>query len=124
MPPTTPTVSVVIPTYNRADLLPRAIRSVLSQTYWNCELIIVDDCSTDNTREVVSTWTDSRIRYIRHPENRHQSGAINTGIEHARGQYVAFLDDDDEWMPTKLEKQVRGVRVQRARRGSGVRLAR
>ena len=101
-----PKVSAVIATYNRADLLPRAVRSVLSQTYEDHELIIVDDCSTDHTRELVSSWTDSRIRYVRHQENRHQSGAINTGIEHARGQYVAFLDDDDEWMPTKIEKQV------------------
>ena len=101
-----PKVSAVIATYNRADLLPRAVRSVLSQTYQDHELIIVDDCSTDKTREVVSAWTDSRILYVRHQENRHQSGAINTGIEHARGEYMAFLDDDDEWVPTKLEKQV------------------
>ena len=101
-----PRVSVVIPTYNRAELLPRAINSVLSQTYDDYEIIIVDDCSTDHTREVVTTWSEERVRYIRHAENRQQSGALNTGINHARGQYVAFLDDDDEWVPTKLERQV------------------
>ena len=100
-----PKVSVIIPTYNRADILPRAVSSALSQTYDDCEIIIVDDCSTDHTRETVSAWSEERIRYIRHAENRRQSGALNTGIDNARGQYVAFLDDDDEWVPTKLERQ-------------------
>ena len=101
-----PTVSVIIPTHNRADLLPRAVNSVLSQTYDHYEIIIVDDCSTDHTRETVSSWNEERVRYIKHTEKRRQSGALNTGIDKARGEYIAFLDDDDEWVPTKLERQV------------------
>ena len=100
-----PKVSVIIPTHNRADLLPRAVSSVLCQTYDDYEIIIVDDCSTDHTRETVASWNEERIRYIRHTENRRQSCALNTGIQKARGKYVAFLDDDDEWVPTKLERQ-------------------
>ena len=101
-----PKVSVIIPTHNRADLLPRAVSSVLCQTCDDYEIIIVDDCSTDHTRETVSSWNEERIRYIRHTENRRQSCALNTGIQKARGKYVAFLDDDDEWVPTKLERQI------------------
>ena len=97
---------MIIPTHNRADLLPRAARSVLGQTYDDYEIIIVDDCSTDGTSETVLSWGDNRIRYIRHTENRRQSASLNTGIDAARGEYVAFLDDDDEWMPDKLELQV------------------
>ena len=102
----TPKVSVIIPTYNRANLLPRAVRSVLSQTYLDYEIIVVDDCSTDSTPEVVAAWKDERVRYISHSVNRRQSGALNTGIENARGEYVAFLDDDDEWLPIKLGNQI------------------
>ena len=92
-----PRVSVVITTYNRASLLPRAVYSVLAQTYEDYELVIVDDCSTDDTPEVVRTFADSRIRAIRHADNMGQSAAVNTGIRLARGEYIAFLDDDDEW---------------------------
>ena len=102
-----PKVSVVITTYNRAALLPRAIRSVLAQTYEDYELIIVDDCSTDDTPEVVQRFADSRIHAVRQAENRGQSAAVNTGIRLARGEYIAFLDDDDEWVDTKLLHQVR-----------------
>ena len=102
-----PKVSVVITTYNRAALLPRAIRSVLAQTYESYELIVVDDCSTDDTPEVVQRFADSRIHAVRQAENRGQSAAVNTGIRLARGEYIAFLDDDDEWVDTKLLHQVR-----------------
>lgn len=101
-----PTVSVVIPTYNRAHVVGRAIRSVLNQTYQDFEIIVVDDGSTDNTEEVVKSFNDPRIRYIRHEENRGGSAARNTGIRAARGAYIAFLDSDDEWLPEKLAKQV------------------
>ena len=106
IPSATPKVSVIIPTYNRAGLLPRAVNSVLSQTYDDYEIIIVDDCSTDNTRDVIAAFTDPRVLSIRHQTNRRQSASINTGISNARGEYIAFLDDDDEWLPAKLEKQV------------------
>ena len=101
-----PRVSVVITTYNRAALLPRAIRSVLAQTYEDYELIIVDDCSTDDTPAVMQTFEDSRIRAVRHSDNMGQSAAVNTGIRQARGEYIAFLDDDDEWVARKLSRQV------------------
>ena len=101
-----PRVSVVVTTYNRAALLPRAVRSVLAQTYEDYELIIVDDCSTDDTPEVIRTFEDSRIRAVRHADNMGQSAAVNTGIRLARGEYIAFLDDDDEWVDQKLLRQV------------------
>lgn len=102
----TPTVSVIIPTYNRAHLVGRAIRSVLNQTYQDFEIIVVDDGSTDKTEEVVKSFNDPRIRYIRHEQNRGGSAARNTGIRTARGGVIAFLDSDDEWLPEKLAKQV------------------
>ena len=101
-----PKVSVIMPTHNRADLLPRAVDSVLAQTYGNYEIVIVDDCSSDNTQDVIAGLSDPRIRSFRHDRNRGQSAAIDTGIAHARGEYLGFLDDDDEWLPKKLEGQV------------------
>ena len=102
----TPRVSIIIPTYNRASILPRAVNSVLSQTYQDYEIIIVDDCSSDSTQDVIATFSDPRIRLISHDRNKGQSAAINTGISNARGEYLTFLDDDDEWLPAKLECQV------------------
>ncbi len=99
-------VSVIIPTHNRAGLLPRAARSVLNQTFRELELIIVDDASTDETEQVVAALNDPRVRYIRHDRNRGAPAARNTGIEAAHGKYVAFQDSDDEWLPEKLEKQM------------------
>ena len=103
---TRPLVSVIIPTYNRDEIVSRAIESVLGQTYKKFELIVVDDASTDGTEDVIRNYSDERINYICHDINRHVSAARNTGLEHASGDYIAFLDDDDEWLPTKLEKQV------------------
>jgi len=100
-----PAITVVIPTHNRASFLKRAIDSVLSQTWKDFELIIVDDASTDNTAEIIRSYYDSRIVYIRHQENKGGSAARNSGILQAKGRYIALLDDDDEWAPTKLEKQ-------------------
>ena len=102
----TPKVSVIIPTYNRAHLVGRAIRSVLNQTYQDFEIIVVDDGSTDNTEEVVKSFNDPRIRYIRHEENKGAAAARNTGIKAAKGKFIAFQDSDDEWLPKKLEKQM------------------
>ena len=101
-----PKVSVIVATHNRADLLPRAVDSVLAQTYGDYEIVIVDDCSSDDTSAVIAEFSDQRIRSFRHDRNRGQSAAINTGIAHARGEYIGFLDDDDEWLPGKLEGQV------------------
>lgn len=97
-----PVMSVIVPAYNRAHLIPRAIRSVLNQTFHDFELIIVDDGSTDNTKEVVTKIEDFRIRYIRQ-ENKGRSAARNTGIVEARGQFITFLDSDDEALPGWLE---------------------
>jgi len=102
----TPLVSIVLPTYNRANLLERALRSIINQTYSNFEVIVVDDCSKDATEHVVRSFHDERIRYIRHEKNMGAVTARNTGINAGRGEYIAFQDSDDEWLSTKLEKQV------------------
>jgi glycosyltransferase involved in cell wall biosynthesis len=99
-------VSVIIPTCNRSTLVTRAIQSVLTQTYTNLECIVVDDASNDNTGEVVNSFDDDRLIFIRHDKKQGASAARNTGIKHSKGDFVAFLDDDDEWIATKLEKQV------------------
>lgn len=99
-----PKVSVIIPTHNRAALVTEAINSVLAQTFKDFELIVVDDGSTDNTRDALKGYAD-RIHYI-YQENQRRSEARNTGIKAASGEYIAFLDDDDLWLPDKLEKQV------------------
>ena len=103
---TNPVVSVIITTYNRAIYLKRAIKSVISQTFKNFELIIIDDCSTDNTEQVVNSITDDRIIYFKHKTNLGVHQARNNGIQMARGEFIGFLDDDDEWLPNKLKKQV------------------
>jgi len=101
-----PAVSVIIPTYNRAYCLARSISSVLAQSFVDLELIVVDDGSTDNTDAVLRSFTDPRIRVVRHPENRGVGATINTGIRHSRGALIAFQDSDDEWLPEKLARQV------------------
>jgi len=100
-------VNVVIPTYNRAHLIRKAVQSVLDQSYQDFEIIIVDDASTDNTEEAVRSLKDERIRYIRHEKNKGAGAARNTGIRAANGEYIAFQDSDDEWLPEKLEKQMK-----------------
>ena len=101
-------ISVVIPTHNRADLLPRAIKSVQNQTWTDLEIVVVSDGSEDDTKAVVEALAkdDDRIRFIEYFPAKGGNVARNTGIENAAGEYVAFLDDDDEFMPEKLEKQM------------------
>ena len=103
-----PLVSVIIPSYNHADLLPRAVHSACAQTYKHIEILIVDDASTDNTPAVGAMLEkeDSRIRYIRKEENGGVNAARNTGIRASIGEYIALLDSDDEWLPTKLQEQM------------------
>ena len=103
---TQPKISVVIPVYNRAHLIGDTIESVLEQTYDNFEILVVDDGSTDDTDSVVKSYGDS-VRYI-YQENMGMGGAHarNTGIDAATGDFIAFLDSDDEWLPTKLNLQV------------------
>jgi glycosyltransferase involved in cell wall biosynthesis len=95
-------ISIIIPTYNRAKLLERAIISVLSQTYQEYELIVVDDGSEDETKEVCERFQN--VHYL-YQENRGVSSARNRGVVHAKYEWIAFLDSDDTWMPTKLERQ-------------------
>ncbi len=99
-----PLVSVVVPTYNRADRLGKTLRSVLNQTWQDFELIVVDDGSTDGTRDVVSSF--SRIKYISLPDNHGVSRARNEGLSQARGRYICFLDSDDLWDKNKLKVQL------------------
>lgn len=101
------TVSVVMPTHDRADLLRRALDSVFLQTYPPMEIIVVDDASEDSRAYAGVEALDPRIRYVRNKRPLGPSGARNAGIYLASGELVAFLDDDDEWLPEKLEKQVR-----------------
>jgi GT2 family glycosyltransferase len=101
-----PVVSVVLPTYNRTESLNRAIESVLNQRFEDFELLVVDDGSTENTKAIVEEFDDERLVYFEHEVNRGGSAARNTGIEASTGEYVAFLDDDDTWLPHKLGQQI------------------
>jgi glycosyltransferase involved in cell wall biosynthesis len=99
-----PGISVIIPTYNRAQFLPQALDSVLEQTFQDLEIIVIDDCSTDHTPDVLRPY-QSRIVYSRVPENRGVAYARNLGLQRAQGDYIAFLDSDDFWKSEKLQKQ-------------------
>lgn len=101
-----PLVSIVLPTYKRAHLLPDAIRNILDQAYANFELIIVDDNSPDNTREVVASFTDPRIHYVRNEPNLKLPRALNRGFSLARGEYVTWTSDDNLFAPTAIQRMV------------------
>ena len=101
-----PAVSVIVPTYNRAALLERALASVLTQDFEDFEVLVIDDASTEDVRSVVAGFADPRLRYLRQPENRGVAAARNLGMASASGRYFAFLDSDDEWLPGKLAAQV------------------
>jgi glycosyltransferase involved in cell wall biosynthesis len=101
-------VSVIIPTYNRSSYLKRAIQSVLNQNHDNIEVIVVDDTSTDNTEEVVQSFHDDRIIYIKNEKNKGANFSRNVGLKKATGTYISFLDDDDYFSDTdKLKEQIR-----------------
>jgi glycosyltransferase involved in cell wall biosynthesis len=110
-------VSVVVPTYNRAELLPRTIDSVLEQTFREFELFVVDDGSTDDTASVVESYDDDRLTYIQFDENRGANAARNAGIRAASTSFVSFLDSDDEFRSTHLEVVVDRLEEQPARLG-------
>lgn len=101
-------VTVIVRTYNRADVLPRALDSLLAQSYSQLEILIIDDASSDGTPAVVAEYQrrDPRIRCVRHPTNQGPSAAFNTGFDHARGDLVTGLDSDDELLPEAVESQV------------------
>ena len=105
-------VVVIMPTHNRAHLVGRAIESVLAQTHTNWQLIVVDDGSSDATADAVAAFTDPRIRFVRNPKALGASGARNVGVRAAGpSAFLAFLDDDDEWLPRKLELQLEKFRT-------------
>lgn len=99
-------VSIITPTYNCAPYIGETIRSVLNQSYSDWEMIIVDDCSTDNTAEVVASFNDSRIKYVALKQNSGAAEARNTALKLAKGRWIAFLDSDDLWKPNKLKHQL------------------
>ena len=100
-------VSIITPSYNTARFIGRTIECVRSQTYTNWEMLIVDDCSTDETDAVVASFDDGRIRYFKNERNSGAALSRNRALREARGRYIAFLDSDDLWLPDKLERQVR-----------------
>ena len=100
-------VSIIMPAYNCEHFIADSIRSVLAQTYTNWELLVVDDCSTDNTAEVVASFTDPRIHYQRNTHNMGAALTRNKALQYAKGHYIAFLDSDDLWAPHKLEHQIK-----------------
>lgn len=99
-------VSIIIPSYNRENTIFNAVNSLLEQTYHNIEVIVIDDCSSDRTEEVVSGIEDARVRYYRLPKNSGACVARNKGVELAQGEIIAFQDSDDIWHHDKLEKQL------------------
>lgn len=102
-------ISIIVPTYNREKTIRNSIESLVSQTYENIEIIIVDDGSVDNTSDVVSSIKDSRIRYIKLPENKGACYARNLGIKEARGKYIMFNDSDDTFVNNKVELQYQSI---------------
>lgn len=109
MSASSPTLSVIIPAYNREATIGRAIESVTGQTRQDFEIIVVDDASSDATVAAVEAIADARIRILRNPRNLGAAGARNAGVAEARGEWIAFQDSDDEWLPRKLEKQMARV---------------
>ncbi len=101
-------VTVIIPMYNKGELVGRSIRSILGQTYSDFEIIVVDDGSTDNGAEIVKGFEDERITLIRQ-QNSGPGAARNAGIEAANTEYIAFLDADDEWYPSFLENSLKAI---------------
>lgn len=99
-------VSVIMPSYNTGKYIGESIKSVLNQTYGNLELIIVDDCSTDDTDKVVSGFKDERIKYVKNEKNCGAAISRNIALKSAKGKWIAFLDSDDLWEKDKLEKQL------------------
>lgn len=104
-----PSISVIIPTYNRAKTINYCLDSVLAQTFKPFEIIVVDDCSTDETVEIVNSYSETGVRCIVLEKNSGAQAARKCGIRKAKGDWIAFQDSDDEWLPDKLEKQVQAL---------------
>src|SRR5690349_9096181 len=118
MTPSPFTISAVIPTWNRGKTIRAAVESVLAQSYPVTEILICDDGSTDDTAQVVSSIEDPRIRWLPGERSGGPAQPRNRGIENARGEWVAFLDSDDEWLPQKLERQIERIQASRCKASS------
>ncbi|MHB8261599.1 MAG: glycosyltransferase family 2 protein [Bacteroidia bacterium] len=101
-----PEISVILPVYNAADYLAEAIESILSQSYQNFELLLINDGSTDNSKNIINSYSDTRIRYFENDGNKGPSYTRNLGLIHSKGDYISFLDADDMALPNKLEQQL------------------
>lgn len=108
--PGRPAVSVIVPAYNRAAVIGRALGSIFAQTFQDLEVIVVDDCSTDDVRSVLSRQQDPRLKTIGLSRRSGAAHARNAGIAESRGEWIAFLDSDDEWLPTFLEQYIESVK--------------
>ena len=104
-------VSVIIPTWNRAATLEKVVRSALAQTLPPLEVLVCDDGSTDDSREIIEAICDSRVKWIEGPRGGRPAIPRNRGIRESRGEWLAFLDDDDEWLPEKLERQIAAIKA-------------
>ena len=100
-------VSIIMPSWNTARFIKESIDSVRNQTYTNWELLIVDDCSTDDTDKIVASYTDVRIKYLKNEKNYGAALTRNRALREAKGEWIAFLDSDDLWAPEKLEQQIK-----------------
>lgn len=112
-----PLVSIIMPTYNHAKFIGKAIESALNQTYQNFELVIIDNYSEDETEKIVASYEDNRIVYLKFRNNGIIAVSRNHGIKHSHGDYIAFLDSDDIWLPEKLGK---GIRVLESSKNTGM----
>ncbi|MCI8661629.1 MAG: glycosyltransferase family 2 protein [Lachnospiraceae bacterium] len=106
-------VSIIMPSWNTDKFIAESIQSVINQTYKNWELLIVDDCSMDNTDDIVAAFHDNRIRYFKNKKNCGAALTRNKALREAKGEWIAFLDSDDVWDPEKLEKQIRFMKKNR-----------
>ena len=100
-------VSIIVPTYNRRDTILKSIKSLLNQTYDNIEIIVVDDGSSDKTYRLFENYNNDKIKFFRYEQNKGACYARNYGVSKSTGKYIAFHDSDDEWLPEKLEKQMK-----------------
>ena len=113
-----PLVSVIVPAFRAENSIGRTLDSIARQTYAPLEVVVVDDCSPDRTADIAAAWTKCALTVVRHPENRGPGAARNTGIRAASGEFVAFLDADDEWLETKIEKQIAALAAAEAPPGA------
>ena len=100
-------ISIIMPSYNTGKYIEETINSVINQSYKNWELIIVDDCSTDDTNDIIKKFNDNRIRHFKNKKNSGAALSRNKALREARGKWIAFLDSDDLWLPEKLERQIK-----------------